>query len=69
MKAITKTEDCESFFNFFDPPQVPEDEDIDEETVSSTLHTDYTSQEKHNVFFLFFLYACMMNDSCTHLTG
>nr|ACR35392.1 unknown [Zea mays] len=32
-KLITKTEDCESFFNFFDPPQVPEDdEDIDEDT-------------------------------------
>ncbi|KAF8050795.1 hypothetical protein N665_1881s0009 [Sinapis alba] len=26
-KPITKTEDCESFFNFFSPPQVPEDED------------------------------------------
>ena len=34
-KPITKTEDCESFFNFFNPPQVPEEEDdIDEETVS-----------------------------------
>ncbi|KAG0512798.1 hypothetical protein BDA96_10G045300 [Sorghum bicolor] len=32
-KPITKTEDCESFFNFFNPPQVPEDdEDIDEDT-------------------------------------
>jgi nucleosome assembly protein 1-like 1 len=29
-KPITKTEDCESFFNFFSPPQVPDDhEDID----------------------------------------
>lgn len=36
-KPITKTENCESFFNFFNPPQVPEDDDdIDEETVSST---------------------------------
>ena len=27
-------EDCESFFNFFNPPQVPEeDEDIDEDKV------------------------------------
>ncbi|KAF3594389.1 hypothetical protein DY000_02020361 [Brassica cretica] len=26
-KPITKTKDCESFFNFFSPPQVPEDED------------------------------------------
>ncbi|GJS43624.1 nucleosome assembly protein 1;2 [Tanacetum coccineum] len=25
-KPITKTEDCESFFNFFSPPEVPEDE-------------------------------------------
>ena len=33
-KPITKTEDCESFFNFFNPPQVPDDdEDIDEERV------------------------------------
>jgi nucleosome assembly protein 1-like 1 len=33
-KPITKTEVCESFFNFFNPPQVPDDEeDIDEETV------------------------------------
>ncbi|XBI75891.1 hypothetical protein VPH35_069196 [Triticum aestivum] len=31
-KPITKTEECESFFNFFSPPQVPDDdEDIDEE--------------------------------------
>lgn len=35
-KPITKTEQCESFFNFFSPPQVPEDdEDIDEDAVSS----------------------------------
>ena len=33
-KPITKTENCESFFNFFNPPQVPEDdEDIDEDVV------------------------------------
>ena len=33
-KPITKTENCESFFNFFSPPQVPDDdEDIDEDTV------------------------------------
>ncbi|GMI81298.1 NUCLEOSOME/CHROMATIN ASSEMBLY FACTOR GROUP A 02, nucleosome assembly protein 1;2 [Hibiscus trionum] len=32
-KQITKTADCESFFNFFKPPQVPDDEeDIDEDT-------------------------------------
>lgn len=44
LKPITKTEDCESFFNFFDPPQVPEDEDIDEETVEilqNQMQQDY----------------------------
>ncbi|XP_006297805.2 nucleosome assembly protein 1;2 isoform X1 [Capsella rubella] len=31
-KPITKTEDCESFFNFFSPPQVPDDdEDLDDD--------------------------------------
>lgn len=35
-KPITKTEECESFFNFFSPPHVPDDdEDIDEEAVCS----------------------------------
>lgn len=35
-KPIMKTEGCESFFNFFSPPQVPEsDDDIDEDMVSS----------------------------------
>lgn len=35
-KPITKTEQCDSFFNFFSPPQVPEeDEDIDEDAVSN----------------------------------
>lgn len=35
-KPITKTEDCPSFFNFFNPPQIPEDDDddIDEDAVS-----------------------------------
>ena len=33
-KPVTKMEDCESFFNFFNPPEVPdEDEDIDEDRV------------------------------------
>lgn len=37
-KPITKTEDCESFFNFFSPPQVPDDdEEIDEDTVGFSL--------------------------------
>ena len=34
-KPITKTENCDSFFNFFNPPQVPgDDDDIDEDAVS-----------------------------------
>lgn len=36
-KPITKTENCESFFNFFNPPQIPEDDDIDDELVSLTF--------------------------------
>ena len=34
-KPITKTEECESFFNFFCHPQVPDYDDIDEEAVCS----------------------------------
>ncbi|KAA3490298.1 nucleosome assembly protein 1-2-like isoform X2 [Gossypium australe] len=44
-KQITKTEDCESFFNFFNPPQVPDDdEDIDEdaaEELQNQMEQDY----------------------------
>ncbi|CBI35962.3 hypothetical protein VitviT2T_013256 [Vitis vinifera] len=44
-KPITKTENCESFFNFFNPPQVPEDEeDIDEdvaEELQNQMEQDY----------------------------
>ncbi|CAI9100607.1 OLC1v1037737C1 [Oldenlandia corymbosa var. corymbosa] len=44
-KPITKTEQCESFFNFFSPPQVPEDdEDIDEdaaEELQALMEQDY----------------------------
>ncbi|KAI3927761.1 hypothetical protein MKW98_023362 [Papaver atlanticum] len=37
-KPITKTEDCESFFNFFNPPQLSDDDDdLDKETVSYYL--------------------------------
>ncbi|CAK8535931.1 unnamed protein product [Lathyrus sativus] len=33
-KPIIKTEKCESFFNFFNPPQIPEDDDeIDDDIV------------------------------------
>ena len=35
---FTKTENCESFFNFFSTPQIPDDEqEIDEDTVSLAL--------------------------------
>ncbi|XP_062156906.1 nucleosome assembly protein 1;4 [Alnus glutinosa] len=44
-KPITKTENCESFFNFFNPPQVPEDdEDLDEDTaeeLQNQMEQDY----------------------------
>ncbi|CAL0325529.1 unnamed protein product [Lupinus luteus] len=44
-KPITKTENCESFFNFFSPPEVPEDdEDIDEELaeeLQNQMEQDY----------------------------
>jgi nucleosome assembly protein 1-like 1 len=44
-KPITKTENCESFFNFFSPPQVPEDDDdIDEDTaeeLQNQMEQDY----------------------------
>ncbi|CAN1774053.1 Nucleosome assembly protein 1;2 [Linum perenne] len=44
-KPITKTEDCESFFNFFSPPQVPEDdEELDEDTaeeLQNQMEQDY----------------------------
>ncbi|XP_068343685.1 nucleosome assembly protein 1;2-like isoform X1 [Pyrus communis] len=44
-KPITRTENCESFFNFFSPPQVPEDdEDIDEdvaEELQNQMENDY----------------------------
>ncbi|XP_051114150.1 nucleosome assembly protein 1;2 [Andrographis paniculata] len=44
-KPITKTEQCESFFNFFSPPQVPdEEEDIDEdaaEELQNLMEQDY----------------------------
>ncbi|KAI3727331.1 hypothetical protein L1987_67144 [Smallanthus sonchifolius] len=44
-KPITKTENCESFFNFFNPPQVPEDDDdIDEELaeeLQNQMEQDY----------------------------
>lgn len=50
-KPITKTEDCESFFKFFSPPEVPQgdDLDIDEDTVSSvTRNLWYTTRSPVN---------------------
>lgn len=38
VKPITKTENCESFFNFFKPLQVPEDEDDMDEDTAEVLH-------------------------------
>jgi nucleosome assembly protein 1-like 1 len=43
-KPVTKTEQCESFFNFFTPPQVPEDDDIDQDTaeqLQDSMEQDY----------------------------
>eukprot|EP00252_Welwitschia_mirabilis_P018730 TRINITY_DN417_c0_g2_i1.p1 TRINITY_DN417_c0_g2~~TRINITY_DN417_c0_g2_i1.p1 ORF type:complete len:384 (-),score=143.86 TRINITY_DN417_c0_g2_i1:314-1465(-) len=44
-KPVTKTENCVSFFNFFYPPQVPEDdEDLDEESaeqLQDLMEQDY----------------------------
>ncbi|GMH17596.1 hypothetical protein Nepgr_019437 [Nepenthes gracilis] len=44
-KPITKTENCESFFNFFNPPQVPDDdEDLDDDTaeeLQNQMEQDY----------------------------
>ncbi|KAJ6815911.1 putative nucleosome assembly protein 1,2 [Iris pallida] len=44
-KPITKTEQCESFFNFFSPPEVPDDEeDLDEDTaeqLQNQMEQDY----------------------------
>ncbi|KAK7291834.1 hypothetical protein RIF29_07290 [Crotalaria pallida] len=44
-KPIIKTENCESFFNFFKPPEVPEDEeDIDEDVadeLQDQMEQDY----------------------------
>ncbi|KAK1258283.1 hypothetical protein QJS04_geneDACA017998 [Acorus gramineus] len=44
-KPITKTEKCDSFFNFFNPPQVPEDDnEIDEEIaeeLQNQMELDY----------------------------
>ncbi|KAI4355451.1 hypothetical protein L6164_004226 [Bauhinia variegata] len=44
-KPIVKRESCDSFFNFFNPPQIPEDDhDIDEnaaEELESLMQQDY----------------------------
>ncbi|KAH9322022.1 hypothetical protein KI387_016661, partial [Taxus chinensis] len=43
-KPVTKIEQCASFFNFFDPPKVPEDDDVDEdaaEEFQNVMERDY----------------------------
>lgn len=43
-KTVTKIEPVASFFNFFKPPQEPEDEDIDEDEIEelrSALEEDF----------------------------
>ncbi|XP_039044262.1 nucleosome assembly protein 1;2-like [Hibiscus syriacus] len=44
-KPMTKTEECESFFNFFDPPEVPGDNEIlDKDTakeLQNQMEQDY----------------------------
>uniref|UniRef100_A0A6I9REL8 Nucleosome assembly protein 12 n=1 Tax=Elaeis guineensis var. tenera TaxID=51953 RepID=A0A6I9REL8_ELAGV len=45
-KPMTKTENCDSFFNFFTPPQIPDDDDdeIDEDTaeqLQNQMEQDY----------------------------
>uniref|UniRef100_A0A0E0PJB9 Uncharacterized protein n=1 Tax=Oryza rufipogon TaxID=4529 RepID=A0A0E0PJB9_ORYRU len=39
-KPITKTEECESFFNFFSPPQVPDD-DAKNDEYTNQMERDY----------------------------
>ncbi len=36
-RSVTSEEPCESFFNFFNPVQVPEDEELDHEAVCVSL--------------------------------
>nr|GEX32650.1 nucleosome assembly protein 1;4-like isoform X2 [Tanacetum cinerariifolium] len=49
-KPITKTEDCESFFNFFSPPEVPDDaEEIEEdeaEDLQNQMEQDYDDDDE-----------------------
>lgn len=57
-KPITKTENCESFFNFFNPPQVPEDEeDIDEDVVSFFyMKNTYQHPFNNDIGLLFYFF-------------
>ena len=52
-KPITKTENCPSFFSFFSPPQVPEDDDdIDEDIVSAVSYiTRWQCSWKCNIIY------------------
>ncbi|KAF3571169.1 hypothetical protein F2Q69_00063048 [Brassica cretica] len=66
-KPITKTEECESFFNFFNPPQVPEDDDdLDEELaeeLQGRMEQDYdigsvTFLTSSSVLFALLVLSC-----------
>lgn len=58
-KPITKTERYESFFNFFNPPEVPEDdEDIDEDMVWQAVYK-LKAKNKYETF-----YYCSSNFIC-----
>ncbi|KAL6140728.1 hypothetical protein ACLB2K_059024 [Fragaria x ananassa] len=62
-KPITKTEDCESFFNFFNPPEIPDTDDgFDEETaeeLQGQMEQDYDIG-----YVVVFFYLCLMNSLC-----
>ncbi|KAL8143464.1 hypothetical protein V2J09_016496 [Rumex salicifolius] len=49
-KSITKTEICESFFNFFSPPQVPKDDDDIDEDIAEELQ--YQMEQDYEVGFI-----------------
>ncbi|XP_020874583.1 nucleosome assembly protein 1;3 [Arabidopsis lyrata subsp. lyrata] len=65
-KPITKTEDCESFFNFFNPPQVPDDdEDIDEERAEELQNL---MEQDYDIGFVFLNIINSVNLICFRLS-
>ena len=62
-KPVTKTEQCDSFFNFFNPPQVPEDDDIDQETVTPLYLLSFMAcwYEEHVLLHLQFTSAFVLD--------